>query len=57
MGADLFAQGLIAIVSAFGAGAGVYIAMRVDIARAHLMAQMAHESAAEAHRRIDRLQA
>lgn len=57
MGADLFAQGLIAIVSAFGAGAGVYVAMRVDIARAHLMAQMAHESAAEAHRRIDRLQA
>lgn len=57
MAADLFAQAVIAIVSAFSAGAGVYVAMRVDIARAHLVATMAHESAAEAHRRIDRLQA
>lgn len=38
-----------------GVGIGVYAAIRADLARLGLLAQHAHESAAEAHRRIDRL--
>lgn len=42
------------IVAAAG-GVGVYAAIRADLARLGLLAQHAHESAAEAHRRIDNL--
>ncbi len=35
------------------AGAGAYAAIRADLARLHERATQAHDSAAEAHRRID----
>lgn len=44
-----------AVLSAFGGGMGVYVAMRVDIARVGLLAKLAHDSAETAHRRIDRI--
>lgn len=44
-----------AVLSAFGGGMGVYVAMRVDLARVGLLAKLAHDSAETAHRRIDRI--
>lgn len=41
--------------SAIGSGLGVYVAMRVDLARVELLAKIAHESAGAAHQRIDRI--
>lgn len=42
-------------LAALGGGIGVYAAIRADLARIGLLAQHAHESAGEAHRRIDQL--
>jgi hypothetical protein len=44
-----------AILAGLGTGIGVYAAIRADIARINLLAQHAHDSAGEAHRRIDSL--
>lgn len=46
---------LLQMVIAAAGGVGVYAAIRADLARLGLLAQHAHESAAEAHRRIDNL--
>lgn len=51
MSADFWLQ----IVAALGGAVGVYAAIRADLARLGILAQHAHDSAAEAHRRIDRL--
>lgn len=46
---------LLQVAVGLGGAVGVYAAIRADIARLGLLAQHAHESAAEAHRRIDRM--
>lgn len=46
---------LLQALAALGGGVGVYAAIRADLARLGLLAQHAHESAAEAHKRIDRI--
>lgn len=46
---------LLQVLAALGGGVGVYAAIRADLARINLLAQHAHDSAGEAHRRIDRL--
>lgn len=46
---------LLQIVVGIGSAAGVYAAIRADLARAVLLAQHAHDSATLAHRRIDDL--
>lgn len=49
MVADLFQQMLGPVCAAVG----IYAAIRADLARIGLLAQLAHDSAAEAHARID----
>lgn len=51
MTADFLLQVLVAAAG----GVGVYAAIRADLARLGLLAQHAHDSAAKAHERIDRL--
>lgn len=46
---------LIALLTPFATAAGVYAALRADLARAIVTAQHARESAEIAHRRIDEL--
>lgn len=46
---------LLQALAALGGGVGVYAAIRADLARINLLAQHAHDSAGEAHRRIDHL--
>lgn len=46
---------LLQLAGPVGVGIGVYAAIRADLARLGLLAQHAHESAAEAHKRIDRI--
>jgi hypothetical protein len=46
---------LVQLLGYAGVGAAVYAAIRADLARLGLLAQHAHESATEAHRRIDRI--
>lgn len=46
---------LVQLLGAVGVGVGVYAAIRADLARLGLLAQHAHESARDAHRRIDRI--
>lgn len=48
-------QFILQIVMAFGSGAGVYAAIRADLARLHERANMAKESADQAHKRIDHM--
>lgn len=49
--ADLLLQ----IVGPLGAAVSVYAAIRADLAAMRVIAQHAHDAAAEAHRRIDRM--
>ena len=51
MNTDLIFQ----LLGPLGVGIGVYAAIRADLARTTVVAQHAHESAAEAHKRIDRI--
>lgn len=44
---------LLQLGAAVCSAAGVYAAIRADLARLGVLAQHAHESAAQAHRRID----
>lgn len=46
---------LLQLAGPLGVGVGVYAAIRSDLARLGLMAQHAHDSAAKAHERIDRI--
>jgi len=43
------------LLPAIGSGLGVYVAMRVDLARVELLARLAHEGQVSAHQRIDRI--
>lgn len=47
---------LLPALALFGAGLGAYGAIRADLAKTHELAKLAHESAANAHKRIDHLQ-
>lgn len=51
------AELLLQLLGPVGAAVGVYAAIRADLAAMRMLAQLAHESAAEAHRRIDGMQA
>lgn len=46
---------MIQVLGMIATGAGVYAAIRADLARAIVTAENAHSSAGEAHKRIDSL--
>ena len=48
---------LLQLLGPVGAAVGMYAAVRADLAAMRMLAQLAHESAEAAHRRIDGLQA
>lgn len=46
---------LLSLISSLAAGFGAYAAIRADLARLHERATNAQTSAAQAHKRIDRM--
>lgn len=48
-------QFILQVLVALGSGAGVYAAIRADLARLHERVDTARESADQAHKRIDNM--